>query len=569
MARRAENAKFFVEIIKPSHYDDEGYVIQWFRAFIASNSLACVYALVCDARSRKVLGENVEIVVNAYEECHTIVPTKKIIRRIQRNQGRGLVMLVGVQSNQFPRAADFARDFRQAGIPVAIGGFHVSGSLAMLSQVPEEIKAVQELGVTLFAGEAEGRMEGLLRDAYAGAMKPVYNYLGDLPSLQGHPTPLLPLEVSRKYVYFAPFDAGRGCPFDCSFCTIINVQGRKSRFRGADDVERVVRANLAHGARRFFITDDNMARNKNWEAIFDRLIALREDEGIRLKTMIQVDAQAHKIPNFLEKAARAGCTRVFIGLESINAENLRAANKRQNNVGQYRTMLQAWRSHHVLTIGGYILGLPADTPESIDRDIRIIQQELPVDVLEFMILTPLPGSADHKSLYERGVPMKLDMNDYDGQHVTTAHGRMTPEQWQEIYDRAWHLYYTPEHVRTLLRRARAGGAGLHATAGAILSYYGSHRFERLHPMQGGLCRRTVRTTRRPGLPRENPLWFYPRRIGEACAKYLSFARYCLELDRICKQVQRDPLGDAYTDLALTPIGQPRVVEEGYALRRAA
>jgi hypothetical protein len=165
--------------------------------------------------------------------------------------------------------------------------------------------------------------------------------------------------------------------------------------------------------------------------------------------------------------------------------------------------------------------------------------------------------------------MKLDMNDYDGQHVTTAHGRMTPEQWQEIYDRAWHLYYTPEHVRTLLRRARAGGAGLHATAGAILSYYGSHRFERLHPMQGGLCRRTVRTTRRPGLPRENPLWFYPRRIGEACAKYLSFARYCLELDRICKQVQRDPLGDAYTDLALTPIGQPRVVEEGYALRRAA
>ena len=88
-------------------------------------------------------------------------------------------------------------------------------------------------------------------------------------------------------------------------------------------------------------------------------------------------------------------------------------------------------------------------------------------------------------------------------------------------------------------------------------------------MQGGLYRRTVRTTRRPGLPRENPLLFYPRCIGEACAKYLSFAKYYLELDRICRQIERDPRSDAYTDLALTPIGQPRVVEGQYTLRRAA
>ena len=68
------------------------------------------------------------------------------------------------------------------------------------------------------------------------------------------------------------FDAGRGCPFSCSFCTIINVQGRKSRARNADDVERLVRADLAQGVHNFFITDDNLARNQNWEAIFDRLI---------------------------------------------------------------------------------------------------------------------------------------------------------------------------------------------------------------------------------------------------------------------------------------------------------
>ena len=146
----------------------------------------------------------------------------------------------------------------------------------MLPEMPPELRVLQELGVTLFAGEAEGRMEQLLADAYAGRLQPIYNYLNELPDLQGQVAPLLPRRQASRTMFYAPFDAGRGCPFECSFCTIINVQGRKSRWRSADDVERLVRANVAQGIRRFFITDDNLARNKNWEAIFDRLIALGE-----------------------------------------------------------------------------------------------------------------------------------------------------------------------------------------------------------------------------------------------------------------------------------------------------
>jgi len=544
--------RFLVEIIKPSHYDAEGYVIQWFRAFIPSNSLACLYALVQDVAERRALGDEVQIETRVYDECHTIIPTRKIIRRIRSNGNRGVVFLAGVQTNQIPRAIDLARQFRQAGIQVAIGGFHVSGCLAMLSELPEDLKTLQALGVTLFAGEAEGRMEGLLRDAYRGAMKPLYNYLGDLPELQGQPTPQLPREIHRRYMFFAPFDAGRGCPFNCSFCTIINVQGRKSRFRTAEDVERLVRAGLAQGIRRFFITDDNLARNKNWEAIFDRLIAIREQEGVRLKLAMQVDAMSHKVPGFIDKATRAGCNRVFIGLENINPENLAAANKGQNRVGEYRAMLQAWRSRGVVTYAGYILGLPGDTPESIERDIKIIQKELPIDILEFMALTPLPGSADHKAMYESGTWMDPDLNKYDVEHVTTRHPRMSGEAWQAIYDRAWHLYYTPEHVETLLRRARAAGAGTRHVAHAVLSYYASFRFEKVHPLQCGLFRRKVRTTRRPGLPVENPLVFHLRRAWEIFSTYTSLARYCLRLERLRKRVERDPAGEQYTDVALGP-----------------
>ncbi len=542
--------KFHVELIKPSHYDDDGYVIQWLRTFVPSNSLACLHALVKDVQERRVLGDDVDIVLNACDEIHTVVSTKKIIRRIQQGGGRGIVFLTGVQSNQFPRAADLAREIRTAGIDVVVGGFHVSGCLSMLPEIPPEIRALQDEGVILFAGEAEQRMEQLLTDAYRGELKPVYNFLKDLPDLRNQVTPMLPREIVRGYLSETSFDAGRGCPFQCTFCTIINVQGRKSRHRTADDVEQVIRANLAQGIHKFFITDDDFARNKNWEPILDRMIEMREQEGLHFKFLMQVDTQCYKIPRFIDKAARAGCSRVFIGMESIASENLAAAGKVQNHVEQYRTMLQMWRDKKVVTVAGYILGFPADTPESIARDIATIQRELPIDMLEFFCLTPLPGSADHQALHRQGVPMETDMNKYDLEHITTDHPRMSAGEWWGIYDRAWHLYYSPEHIATLLRRARAGGIKLGRISWSILFYYGAYRFERVHPLQFGVFRRKVRTSRRPGLPRVNPLVFYPKRLWEIVSTYGAMAWFAWKLDRLRRRIEREPEGVAYVDEAL-------------------
>jgi radical SAM superfamily enzyme YgiQ (UPF0313 family) len=546
-----DRTRFFVEIIKPSHYDDQGYVIQWARGFIPSNSLACLYALVHNTAERRVLGQDVDIVANAYDETNTVIPVRAIISRIRQGGGRGVVMMAGVQTNQFPRAADLAREFRAAGITVAVGGFHVSGCMAMLPELPPEVQALQADGVTVFAGEAEGRMDQLLMDAFRGQMRPVYNFLDDLPDLRGQPMPFLPPDLVPRCDGTAPFDAGRGCPFRCSFCTIINVQGRKSRYRDADDVERLVRASAAKGVKRLFITDDDLARNRNWEPIIDRLIWLRENENLRMRLTIQVDTQVHKVPRFIEKATRAGCSRVFLGMESVNPENLAAAGKVQNHVSEYRTMLQAWRERGVLTYAGYILGFPADTPESIERDIKTIQREIPIDILEFFMLTPLPGSADHKALHQRGVWMDPDMNVYDTEHVTTRHPRMSAAEWQDIYRRAWHLYYSPEHIETLLRRAHAGGPRIKRLAASIFLYYGSYRFENVHPLQSGVLRRKVRTNRRPGLPRESALLFYPRRLWEMCSTYAAGGTFYLWLQRLRKRIERDPDAASYTDQALS------------------
>jgi len=512
--------KFFVELIKPSHYDDDGYVIQWRKSWIPSNTLACINALSQDASEKSVLGDDVEFVINAYDEMNIVIPVDDIISRFKNNDKRGIVFFVGVQSNQFPRTMDIARRFCDENIQVAIGGFHVSGCIAMLSELPEELKDATEKGIALFAGEAEEeRLVEVFNDAYQEKLKPIYNHLDDLPGLEGQPMPIMPASVAERFVSkIGSFDAGRGCSFLCSFCTVINVQGRKSRYRDPDDVEKMIRSNISNGINDFFLTDDNFARNKNWEAIFDRLINLRENQGFKhVKFTMQIDSLAHKIKNFVSKAARAGCRRVFIGLESINPENLQAVNKRQNKITEYRRMFQAWRNARVVTVAGYILGFPADTPEKIEQDIKTIQQELPVDLLEFFCLTPLPGSEDHKNNHLKGEWMDPDLNKYDLEHITTSHSRMSKEEWEQIYQNAWDLYYSPEHIKTLIRRAAAGGPNPSRVMLHIHQFHGTIKYQNVHPLQGGFLRRKVRTQRRPVCRRKTLLYSILREPGKQLA----------------------------------------------------
>ena len=553
MARRA----FRVVLIKPSHYDRDGYVIQWWRSTLPSNSLASVYGLVEECARDRVLGPDVDIEIEACDECNTVVDPKAIARRI-RAAGGGMVGLIGVQSNQYPRALDLGRQFRTLGLPVVMGGFHVSGCIAMLPSLPAELQEALDLGIHLFAGEAEGRMAQVLSEVALGTAPPIYNFINDLPEMASAVVPILPREVvTRVAGHYSSFDAGRGCPFQCSFCTIINVQGRKSRYRTPDDVEAIVRGNAAQGITRFFVTDDNFARNRNWEPILDRLIELREREKFNIKMLLQVDTLCHRIPGFIEQAARAGCNAVFIGLENINPESLMGTKKRQNKIWEYREMLLAWRAQKVMTYAGYILGFPTDTPESIARDIDIIKKELPIDLLEFFYLTPLPGSEDHKKLYMAGVPMEPDMNKYDLEHACTAHARMSKEEWQQVYADAWKRYYSDAHVETIMRRAAASGINVRKILDAITIFSGSARIEGVHPLQFGFLRRKLRSQRRYGMRTVNPLLFYPWRAFDwlkVTAQWLLLIR---RYRRMMARVAADPTAQSYMDEALRPVsGEP-------------
>ncbi len=550
----ARSRRFQLVLIKPSHYDDDGYVIRWWRALIPSNSLAALYGIAADCAARRVLGTDTDIDITVIDESNRRVDFSALLARFRRSGNFGMVALVGVQSNQYPRALDIARPFRDAGIAVAIGGFHVSGCLAMLDGHAVELDACREMGIAMFVGEAEGRLDTVLRDAAAGELKALYDFMGDLPSLEGTPVPFLPKDsVERTLGFSTSFDAGRGCPYQCSFCTIINVQGRKSRFRTAGDVENLVRMNWAQGIHKFFITDDNFARNREWEVIFDRLIQLRERDGIPLGLMIQVDVLCHRIPNFMAKAKRAGVTRVFIGLENVNPDNLVQAKKNQNKITEYRKMLLAWKAQGIITLAGYILGFPADTPESIRRDIAIIQEELPLDIIEFFCLTPLPGSEDHQALWKGGAAMNPDLNRYDLEHVCAEHPKMTKGEWEAIYRQAWALYYTPEHMKTLLRRTAATGVPIGSLVKLLVPFATMVRLENVHPLQSGFLRLKHPSERRPGLRRPHPLVFWPGHIGKTLIKHVALGYTIARLAWTAYAISKDPRAKGYMDRALTPV----------------
>jgi radical SAM superfamily enzyme YgiQ (UPF0313 family) len=550
--------RFCLIMVKASHYDDDGYVVQWLRSAVPSNSLAALFGLASDCASRRVLGNDVDIELHAYDEDNTRIRPQRLARMIEA-AGSGMVMLVGVQSIQFPRALDIARPLRERGIMVAVGGFHVSGTIAMLDERDPDVRRAEEMGISLFAGEAEYRLEEVLSDAFAGRLKPLYNFMNDLPAIDGTPVPFLPAaRVARTIGGLTSFDAGRGCPFQCSFCTIINVQGRKSRRRTPDDIERIVRANLAQGIHTFFITDDNFARNKDWEPLLDRLIQLREVEKLKMSFVIQVDTLCHRIPNFIAKAGRAGVRRVFIGLENVNPANLLAAKKRQNKITEYRKMLMAWKSVGAQTCGGYILGFPHDTLESIRHDMEVIKKELPIDILEFSILTPLPGSEDHQKMHRAGKPMDPDMNNYDGIHVTMEHPLMSREEWKEANQLAWRNYYTTEHAETVIRRSIATGVNASNNLFMFTWFKGCMGIEGIHPIEGGFVRRKSRRDRRPGRPCE-PIWrFYPMYLVETIWKLYRWIALYLRLRRIYKRVKRDPQRHNYMDAALSPVTDDEV-----------
>ena len=533
--------KFHIVLIKPSKYDDDGYVVRFWKGVLPSNTLNVLHGLTEDIRQRRIFGD-LPIEVTTFDETAEKIPVAKIVRWGKTPGIKLLVCLVGVQTNQFPRALDMARIFKSAGLPVIIGGFHTSGTINMLGDQEPDIQELYREGICMVSGEVEGKWEGILADFLHDRLKPLYSFAQDLQNLvdiDDAPLPQTSTKTMKHFAYpsFATADTSRGCPFACTFCTIINVQGRKMRERSPQSIAAMMRRNyLEHGLSFYFFTDDNFARKKLWRETFEEIIKLR-DEGLDVCFMMQVDL-AKKPKNFVTLAAKAGCTQVFIGMESVNPQNLEAEGKKQNKVEEYRNIIKEWHDAGVLVHTGYIIGLPWDSKEQVARDMRFLIDEVGPDQASFFMLTPLPGSHDHREMKKRGEWMDPDFNKRDSFHATIEHPLMSAEEWTEAYESAWKTFYSKENMIRNLARWADRPKNYWNLMSIFFWYKNAALIEKQHPMIAGFFRLKDRKTRRTGFavdPLPVHLW---KRTKEVTRLLITWAKFVKEMEEVWLQTRK-------------------------------
>lgn len=593
-----KTTKLEVVYIVPSRYDDDGYTVRWRKGVVPSNSLAVLKALtrrMTTHRSEELAAQSgvpmveepetlwnvpsvavqqdfspcslpadMDVSLSCYDDNVEQIPFRKIAARNRKTNTKVVVGIVGVQSNQFARTSDIALRFRKLGVDVLIGGFHVTGILALFDKPTSELQLLLDKGVTLVAGESEtpGVLEKVFSDAANGTLQPIYRF-PKAPDLADAPLPQAdPRYVDKFGARWATIDSSRGCPYGCTFCTVINIQGRKMRCRSAERVLETVESNYDKGVKNFFFTDDNFARSAHWEAIFDGLIEMRQN-GKSVGFMMQIDTQASKISNFVDKAKQAGCRMVFVGMESVNPDNIAAAGKSQNHVEQYRDMVQCWQTAGVIVHVGYIIGFPNDTLESVRRDVIFLRDHVGVDLASFFMMTPLPGSVDHKNMLERGDWMDPDLNKYDSYHETFKHPRMPEGEWQAAAQLAYSEFYTKEHCANILRRLPQEHYWL--MFWNLIWYRYSGVYSGTHPMMTGFFRNKNRLDRRPGYPIENPFRFAWRWMKDFVLDSSSYIKLFFEFQEIWFITRKEHCRHSGKDAAVSvPVPKQRLNNPIYA-----
>src|SRR5947199_8110997 len=446
-----------VVLVEVTKYDREGYLIQFREVVLRCNTLAAMWSLTEAAfASSELAGLLCRVIAFNERTMRGGVNASQVMKKRSAPDTRVVVGLVGIQTNMFPRARQVALEFKAQGATVVMGGFHISGSITMLHDgngdsnipcprvMPPECAELMERGVILFHGEAEGIWHEVLGDIVRGEAKPLYR--GGRPALVTAPLPEYPPDYYKGFFdRMHTLDTGRGCPFTCSFCTIINVQVHDPRYRSVETIVNSVRRACGEEKKPFFFfTDDNFARNPHWKDILEGLMRLRV-EGLEFSFMVEADLVDWKIPRFVELLAQAGCNQVFMGVETVRQETLNAARKRQNKVKDYAEMCARYHEFGIACHAGYILGFPTDTPQTIAEDVETLKG-IGLDQVSFFVLTPLPGSEDHIRQYVAGVPMDRDLNNYDSFQPVIDLPLMSWKQCQAACIRARCQFYTPPQL---------------------------------------------------------------------------------------------------------------------------
>ncbi|HYM11005.1 MAG TPA: radical SAM protein [Bryobacterales bacterium] len=393
-----------------------------------------------------------------------------------RDRNIGLVG-IGAMTRMIAKAYRVADAIRAAGVPVVMGGPHVT-------EVPDE--ALGRDGGPRHAdavalGEADETWPKIVADAARGQLQEVYAPVDAFgqerkPTLQDYPKipwdtvdigqfnriPGLARAIMHHYrtgwetFHIVPVESGRGCPYGCEFCTVTGFFGDSIRFRSNQSiVEELLllkaRARQSHGKIAVFFVDDNFAINvKRTKSLLRDIIAA----GAQLCWVGQISANLLRDEELVDLIAESGGKWIFIGMESIDPANLASVNKSFNRPGEYAAVLERLARRDVYAITSFIFGLDNDTPGAAERTLSQIRQ-WPPGLPVFGQLTPFPATPLYTRLEKEGRLTRpqhwLDFAPFQMAHTPL---KMTIPEVQAEVHYAWADSYSPAATRRAIDSIR-------------------------------------------------------------------------------------------------------------------
>jgi len=468
-----------VVLIKPSHYHEDGYLSRFRVFFMPNTALSHMAGLT----PREVDGRPVETCV--IDEV--IERDLDYLALLRADPGfETVVALVGVMSLQFPRALDLAAYARHHGVEhVVVGGPH---------PITCDTTEFHGLGVSFALGEAENIWTTILNDAAAGELQPVYGedqrWASELkPTVSVPPT----RRALKRYVarMMGVYPA-RGCPYRCTFCSIIKIAGRKVRSQPVEATLETLRVAKAAGVRQIMFTSDNFNKYPEAQTLLHAMI---DDPRTQIPFFAQVDTQIVRQPDLVALMSRAGCREMFVGVESFDRKILETVNKYQNHPSRYEEIIRLCNEYDIVSHFSNIIGFEHQDEAGVEAHLQELMRQDP-DVASFFILTPIPGTEQYDDFMRRGLVTAKSLNEQTCVKLVWKHPNFTAPQLEKILFDCYRKFYgTRRYMKTIKRCWRKTCRFPHLDVKTqTFSFWALIRVSiglGMHPMAGGFFRKRV------------------------------------------------------------------------------
>ncbi len=325
-----------------------------------------------------------------------------------------------------PHAYEIADKYRSRGVKVVLGGLHPSA-------LPEEAGQHAD---SVVIGEAEGVWEKLLSDFEKNDLKPFYKN-NDFPDLRILKSPRRDLFKKSKYLFTGMVQTTRGCPFDCNFCSVTKFFGGRFRTR---PVECVIKEIRSLKTKFIGFSDDNIFGNRIYAR---KLFSALKYEGIIW--MAQSSVNIADDPELLHLAARSGCKGLFIGLESVDQESLIQMHKGFLKPEKFRDSIARLHDEGIGVLGAFVLGNDNEDTSIFKRTLDFAKK-VKLDLAQFSVLTPYPGTALFNRLFKEKRIFNFDWAKYDAGNAVFKPLKMSAEKLKEEVDKLWREFYRFDEV---------------------------------------------------------------------------------------------------------------------------